>query len=90
MTLLARNTQKVHSALAEHITPATLSSMFDTAALSQYVSYTGVGATLVNAEVTRQAAMVAYIDDFYLMMWLSLAAVPLVFIMRKNTIHARR
>ena len=90
MTLLARNTQKVHSALAEHVTPATLSSLFDTSGLSQYVSYAGAGASLANAEVTRQAAMVAYIDDFYLMMWLSLAAVPLVFVMRKNTIHARR
>jgi len=90
MTLLARNTQKVHSALAEHITPATLSSMLDTPAISRYAGYAGAGATMVNAEVTRQAAMVAYIDDFYLMMWLSLAAVPLVFIMRKNTIHGRR
>ena len=34
--------------------------------------------------------MVAYIDDFYLMMWLSLLSVPLVFFMRKNTIHSRR
>jgi hypothetical protein len=34
--------------------------------------------------------MVAYIDDFYLMMWLSFLSVPLVFFMRKNTIHARR
>ena len=45
---------------------------------------------MVNAEVTRQAAMVAYIDDFYLMMWLSFLSVPLVFFMRKNTIHSRR
>ena len=43
---------------------------------------------MANAEVTRQAAMVAYIDDFYLMMWLSLLSVPLVLFMRKNTIHS--
>jgi DHA2 family multidrug resistance protein len=89
MTLLARNTQKVHSSLAEHITPG-ISSMFDLTAIGQYLGYSDAGMTMVNAEVTRQAAMVAYIDDFYLMMWLSLAAVPLVLLMRKNTIHSRR
>ena len=89
MTLLARNTQKVHSSLAEHVTPS-VSAMFDVSALSQYQGYADAAAAMVNAEVTRQAAMVAYIDDFYLMMWLSLAAVPLVFLMRKNTIHSRK
>jgi DHA2 family multidrug resistance protein len=89
MTLLARNTQKVHSALAEHITPA-VSSMFDISSISQFAGYGDAVTAMTNLEVTRQAAMVAYIDDFYLMMWLSLASVPLVFFMRKNTIHSRR
>jgi DHA2 family multidrug resistance protein len=89
MTLLARNTQKVHSTLAEHVTPA-LSSMFDLSAISQFAGYGDAAAAIANAEVTRQAAMVAYIDDFYLMMWLSFLSVPLVFFMRKNTIHSRR
>jgi DHA2 family multidrug resistance protein len=89
MTLLARNTQKVHSALAEHITPS-VSSMFDLTSIDQFAGYGDAVAALANAEVTRQAAMVAYIDDFYLMMWLSFLSVPLVFFMRKNTIHSRR
>ncbi len=89
MTLLARNTQKVHSALAEHITPG-LSSMFDLTSIGQFAGYGDAATAVANLEVTRQAAMVAYIDDFYLMMWLSLVAVPLVFLMRKNTIHSRR
>ncbi|HEY7806375.1 MAG TPA: DHA2 family efflux MFS transporter permease subunit [Croceibacterium sp.] len=89
MTLLARNTQKVHSTLAEHITPWA-SSLFDVTSISQFAGYGDAATAMVNAEVTRQAAMVAYIDDFYLMMWLSLLSVPLVFFMRKNTIHSRR
>ena len=28
--------------------------------------------------------MIAYIDDFWLMMWLTLAAVPMAFLMRRN------
>jgi DHA2 family multidrug resistance protein len=89
MTLLARNTQKVHSALAEHVTPS-VSSMFDLSSLGQFAGYGDAVTAMANMEVTRQAAMVAYIDDFYLMMWLSLLSVPLVFFMRKNTIHSRR
>ena len=37
---------------------------------------------MVNGEINRQAAMVAYIDDFWLMMWVTLAAVPLVVLLR--------
>jgi MFS transporter, DHA2 family, multidrug resistance protein len=37
----------------------------------------------LNAEVTRQAAMVAYIDDFELIMWMALAATPLLLLLRE-------
>jgi MFS transporter, DHA2 family, multidrug resistance protein len=37
----------------------------------------------LNATVTKQAAMIAYNNDFRLMMMLSLAAIPLVFLLRK-------
>jgi DHA2 family multidrug resistance protein len=38
----------------------------------------------LNATVTEQAAMIAYNDDFKLMMLLSLAAIPLVLLLRKG------
>jgi DHA2 family multidrug resistance protein len=38
---------------------------------------------ILNAEISRQAAMVAYIDDFYLMMIVTLASLPLVVLLRK-------
>ena len=37
----------------------------------------------LNGMVQAQAAMVAYIDDFVLMFWLTLAAVPLILLLRK-------
>jgi len=40
---------------------------------------------LLNAEVNRQSAIIAYLDDFWLMMWITLAAAPFAFLMRKNT-----
>jgi DHA2 family multidrug resistance protein len=37
----------------------------------------------LNAEVTRQAAMVAYIDDFKLLMLIALACLPLLLLWRE-------
>jgi len=37
----------------------------------------------LNAEVTRQAAMVAYIDNFKLLMFIALAALPLLLLLRE-------
>ena len=36
----------------------------------------------LNAEVTRQAAMVAYVDDFKLIMLIALATLPLLLLLR--------
>ena len=52
-----------------------------------------VALALVNAEVTRQALFIAYLDDFKLMMILSLAAIPLILLLRRapattNSDHA--
>jgi DHA2 family multidrug resistance protein len=77
-TLLTRNTQIVHAGLAAHVTP------FGAMARAQ----PPVGATLhsleiMNAMVTQQAAMIAYNDDFQLMMVMSIVALPLIFLLRK-------
>jgi len=42
------------------------------------------GIAALNAEVTRQAAMVAYIDDFKLIMLIALASLPLVLLLRPS------
>ncbi len=78
-TLLTRNTQIVHATLAEHVT------RYNPILRSQLgVSPTVAAMAGVNAAVTGQAAMVAYIDDFQLMMYLCLAAIPLVLLLRKG------
>jgi len=78
-TLLVRNTQTAHATLAEHVTPFN--------SLVHAPMQGGAPATrlaLLNAQVTQQAAMIAYDDNFKLMMWLSLAAIPLVLLLRKS------
>jgi DHA2 family multidrug resistance protein len=40
---------------------------------------------LLNAEVTRQATMLAYIYDFHLIMLAAMAVLPLIFFIKKIT-----
>jgi DHA2 family multidrug resistance protein len=49
---------------------------------SSFSLSTPSGIAALNAEVTRQAAMVAYIDDFKLIMLISLGSIPLLLLLR--------
>ncbi len=80
--LLASNIQTLHVELGSHITSATMNAV-DISTVDRYQSVGETALSLVDMEVNRQAAMIAYVDDFYLMMWMALAAIPLVFLMRK-------
>ncbi|MFA6022043.1 MAG: DHA2 family efflux MFS transporter permease subunit [Rhodospirillales bacterium] len=81
VTLLARNTQITHAALAEHVTP--FNTLFDWPAISgTWNLHSQAGLAALNAEVTRQAATVAYLNDFTLMMVITLLAVPMLILMR--------
>lgn len=82
ITLLARNMQRSHSDLGGHVTDSFTDLIgFSTIDRLQNLGEAVLG--MVDAEVNRQAAMIAYVNDFYLMMWLSLAAIPLVLLIRK-------
>ncbi len=80
---LAENTQVVHSRLVEGLRPDNplLQAPYLPAPFSLS---TPSGVVALNAEVTRQAAMVAYIDDFKLMMLIALASLPLVLLLRPS------
>jgi DHA2 family multidrug resistance protein len=43
---------------------------------------TSAGVAALNGEVTRQALMIAYLNDFRLMMYMTLFAVPLLLLLR--------
>jgi MFS transporter, DHA2 family, multidrug resistance protein len=79
-TLLTRNTQIMHSTLAEHV------SRFSPILRDRLPNGLPTLQTLagLNATVTRQAAMIAYNNDFKLMTVLSLASIPLVLLLRKG------
>jgi DHA2 family multidrug resistance protein len=78
---LFRNTQSVHSRLVEGLRPDNpLARAPYLAAPYSLTSPSGIAA--LNTEVTRQAAMVAYIDDFLLMAMIVLACLPLLLLVR--------
>jgi DHA2 family multidrug resistance protein len=80
---LAQNTQVVHSRLAEGLRPDNPLAQAPYLAAPFSLTTPG-GIAALNAEVTRQAAMVAYIDDFKLMMLIALASVPLLLLLREE------
>jgi DHA2 family multidrug resistance protein len=80
-TLLVRNTQVAHASLTEHVNIGN-TAMFDPALSAFYNLGSGVGLTSLNGEVTRQASMIAYLDDFWLMMLLTLLVLPLLLLIQ--------
>lgn len=80
--LLARNIQTSHADLAQHITANTIPAL-DLGALDRFGSLSDAAMMAADGMINQQAAMIAYIDDFYLMAWISIAVVPLVLLLKK-------
>ncbi|MCY7280269.1 MAG: DHA2 family efflux MFS transporter permease subunit, partial [Sphingomonas bacterium] len=79
--LLARNLQIAHADMAARITDQVMPSLTGTI-VSQLGLPAEAAVALADAEINRQAAFIAYLDDFYLMMWVTLASIPLVLLLR--------
>ena len=79
--LLTRNLQTAHADIGMSLTDQTLPI-----GLAPFIEQIGLPAqtalAAIDAEVNRQAAFIAYLDDFKLMMWVTLAAIPLVLLLR--------
>ena len=77
--LLTQNTQRVHASLAEHITPFNM-------AANPAAAHVDIGSTrsllALNGMMTNQSAMIGYIDDFKLMMVLTIATLPFLLMIR--------
>jgi DHA2 family multidrug resistance protein len=78
-TLLVRNTQIAHASLVEHVNIAN-PALADPS--SGFNLASTMGAASLNAEITRQASMIAYVDDFWLMMILTAAVIPMLLLIR--------
>jgi len=76
-TLLTRNTQVNHAAIARHVT-AVNRGLADPAIARFWDPYTAAGRTALDAMVTRQAQIIAYVDDYKFLMIATFAAIPLL------------
>ena len=81
ITVLAQQTQIVHAGLANTMTP--FRDMMNPSLLPHVWDWTTQsGIVALNEAVTRQAATVAYLNDFTFMMWVTIAALPLAFLLK--------
>jgi DHA2 family multidrug resistance protein len=79
--LLIRNNQVNHATIASHVTA--FNRAFDNSTVLQAWSpWTAGGRAALDQVIQMQASIISYIDDFKLMMILSLAAIPLVLLLR--------
>ena len=78
--VLARQTQIAHADAGSMISPFTVPGA-DPNIARALGAYGDTVISLLDQAVNAQAAMIAYLDDFTLMMWLSIAAIPLVLLL---------
>jgi DHA2 family multidrug resistance protein len=81
VALLARNTQISHADLAQHISPQNLP--VDPNLLSRFGETGSAALAMADGIVNQQAAMIAYLDDFWLMTIACGLAIPAAFLLRK-------
>jgi len=79
IALLAHNTQVSHSDLVSHLLPFGNTQHIVSAYTGSISGMEGTTAlAFLNAEVTKQASTIAYLNDFLLMMYVVLFSVPLL------------
>jgi DHA2 family multidrug resistance protein len=80
--LRTQNTQTNHAEIAAHVTA--VNRMFDVPAIARFWNpASAAGRAALDAVVTRQAQIIAYIDDFKLLMIVTLAVIPLLMVFKK-------
>ncbi len=83
-SLLVQNTQANHAAIAPAVT--SINRGFENPAIAHaWNPLTAAGRAALDAVITRQAQIIAYIDDYKLLMLATLAAIPLLLVFRKPT-----
>jgi MFS transporter, DHA2 family, multidrug resistance protein len=81
-SLLTRNTQVNHAEIARSVT--SVNRAFDNLTITQFWDpVSSAGRAALDAVITQQAQIIAYMDDYKLLMIATLAAIPLLVIFKK-------
>jgi DHA2 family multidrug resistance protein len=82
-SLLTRNTQANHAAIAPSV--SAINRGFENPAIAHaWDPLTAAGRAALDAVITRQAQIIAYIDDYKLLMIATLAVFPLLMVFKKT------
>ena len=85
-TELVRLTQISHADMAAGITVNKL-PVANSTLLENLAPYGNAALAYINAEITRQALFIAYLDDFKLMMMVTFVILPLLLFMKRGKNH---
>jgi MFS transporter, DHA2 family, multidrug resistance protein len=81
-SLLTTNTQVNHAGIAQHVTA--VNRMFEDPMIARFWNpLTSAGRAALDAVITQQAQIIAYIDDYKLLMIATLAVIPLLIVFKK-------
>ena len=87
-SLLTTNTQINHAEIAQHVT--SVNRMFEDPMITQFWNpAAAAGRAALDAVVTRQAQIIAYIDDYKLLMIATLVVIPLLIVFKQASEGAR-
>jgi DHA2 family multidrug resistance protein len=81
-SLLTQNTQVNHADIVQHVTA--VNRVFEDPMIAQlWNPVSAAGRAALDAVITQQAQIIAYIDDYKLLMIATLVAIPLLIVFRK-------
>jgi MFS transporter, DHA2 family, multidrug resistance protein len=81
-SLLTTNTQVNHAEIAQHVTA--VNRVFEVPTIAQFWNpLTAAGRAALDAVLTQQAQIIAYIDDYKLLMIATLAVIPLLIVFKQ-------
>jgi DHA2 family multidrug resistance protein len=83
-SLLTQNMQANHAEIVQHVTA--VNRVFEIPAIAQFWDpATDAGRAALDTMITRQAQIIAYIDDFKLLMIATLAVIPLLIVFKQSS-----
>ena len=81
--LITRNTQINHADISQHVTA--VNRAFDDPAIAHFWNpLTAAGRAALDGVVTRQAQIIAYLDDYKLLLIATLAVLPLLAVFKRS------
>jgi MFS transporter, DHA2 family, multidrug resistance protein len=83
VTTLARNLQISHSDIAANVTSFNVPAVDPASTGAIFGDIGATGLAMLDGAVNRQAAMIAYLDNFYMLFWVILAFAPLSWLVKR-------